>query len=293
MRSRSDEHGRDFCADTSRQNAEPLAATASVADHWILIEYRGVWAHDALAASALAPEVKRHLRRRARELGRAKVLFIRRTERRRAPGFHVFWGSCAERGAWLRGAQLDRHEQLLELDFVDGGDPVPSPLLLVCTHGKHDPCCARYGRPLYQAIAEQVDESWAWQCSHVGGDRFAANLVILPEGLYFGRLDPAAAWTVLDEYLGGRIHLPAYRGRACHSFAVQAAERAVREETGRAGLDEVQLISTRPIAFRAGGRTYEVEVERALGSLTHLTCSAPELRHPRHYVARSLRESGA
>ncbi len=27
----------------------------------------------------------------------------------------------------------------------------------------------------------------------MGGDRFAANMVVLPEGLYYGRMDPGTA----------------------------------------------------------------------------------------------------
>ena len=293
MPERNDAAAREFCADSSRRDAEPLTATASVVERWILVEYRGVWAHDALGGSGLAQAVKTHLRERARALGRSKVLFVRRPERRREPGLHVFWGSSSEQGSWLSGALLEGHTQLLELDLETPGDPVGHPLLLVCTHGKHDRCCARYGRPLYEAVAEQAEEGWAWQCSHVGGDRFAGNLVVLPEGLYFGRVDPGDAWVVLDEYLSGRIHLPAYRGRSCHPFAVQAAERAVRERTGATGLDDVELVSLEPIRFRAGSRVLEVDVERSLGELTYLTCSADQLRHPRRFAAGSLRESAA
>jgi hypothetical protein len=95
---------------------------------------------------------------------------------------------------------------------------------------------------------------------------------------------------VLDEYLAGRVHLPLYRGRSCHPFAVQAAERAVREATGLRGLDDLVLESTDPIRFRAGGRSYEVEVETTAGELTYLTCKSDALRHPRRYAAGSLRE---
>lgn len=281
---------REFCADTSRETAEPLDATASVADRWILIEYRGVWSYDALEASGLGPDVKAHLQERSCALGRTKVLFIRSSQRRRRGTFRLFWGSCAEGAASLWGTEVERYEELLELDFDSGGETVGHPLLLVCTHGKHDPCCARYGRPLYQALAEQAGEGWAWQCSHVGGDRFAGNLVILPEGLYFGRVEPTEAWVVLDEYLAGRIHLAAYRGRSCHSFGIQAAERVVREQTGATLIDGLELVSLDPIRFRVGERSYEVEVERTLGELTYLTCSAQELKHPRRYVARILPE---
>jgi hypothetical protein len=278
-----------FCADVSREAAEPLAATASRVDHWILIEYRGLWGHDAVDASGLSPDVKEHLRGRAAELRRTKILFVRQTERRHGP-LRVFWTRSGGRGSRVSGVEIERYDELLGLDFSADENPINHPLLLVCTHGKHDPCCARLGRPLYEAVREQVDEGWAWQCTHVGGDRFAGNLVCLPEGLYFGRVEPADAWSVLDEYLSGRVRLDLYRGRSCYSFPAQAAERALREATGLRGLDDLELVSSEPIRFRAGGRVYEVEVTERAGELTYLTCRALNLRHPRQFVAVSLHD---
>jgi hypothetical protein len=280
---------RPFCADVSRENGEPLAGSASRVDRWILIEYRGLWGRDAVDASGLSPEVKQHLRGRAAALGPAKILFVRQTERRHGP-LRVFWASSRERESRLARAEIEGYEDLLRLDFDGGGEAAGHPLLLVCTHGKHDPCCARLGRPLYEAVREQVDDGWAWQCSHVGGDRFAGNLVCLPEGLYFGRVGPGEAWSVLDEYLSGRVQLDLYRGRSCYSFPVQAAERAVREATGLGGIDDLELVSAEPIRFRAGRRLYEVEVRPETGELTYLTCRAGNLRHPRRFAAGSLRE---
>jgi hypothetical protein len=86
------------------------------------------------------------------------------------------------------------------------------------------------------------------------------------------------------------VSLHAYRGRSCHSFAIQAAERAVRDRTGETSIDGVELVSVDPVRFRVGGRSYEVEVERMLGELTYLTCGATELKRPRRYAARILPE---
>jgi len=305
---------RPLCAEVSREIAEPLAATASRVDHWILVEYRGLWGYDAAASSGLPEPVKAHLRERAAALGRAKVLFIRRTERRGRRGLAVLWGASTERGARLSAAEVARYEDLHELDFAGAaGPPLERPLLLVCTHGKHDRCCARYGRPLYEALREAAEEGWVWQCTHIGGDRFAGNLIVLPEGLYFGRVEPADAWTVLDEYLAGRIHLERYRGRCCYPFPAQAAERLVRDELGLVGLDDLSLLGVERerqawvvrfragarecqawvVRFRAGARECAVDVVQEAGELTHLTCSAEALTHPRRFAARSLRVSAA
>ena len=62
------------------------------------------------------------------------------------------------------------------------GEPLGHPLLLVCTHGIRDRCCARYGQELCRNLHGLAPDGWVWQASHVGGDRFAGNLVVLPEG---------------------------------------------------------------------------------------------------------------
>jgi hypothetical protein len=283
-----------FCADISRADDEPLAATASRVERWLLVEYRGLWARDAVDGSTLSGELKAALAAWRRAEPRSRIVFVRRTERRSVDGLLAFRVTSREEESWARRLRFDRYDDLLGIDLDGAGEPVGHPLLLVCTHGKHDPCCARHGRPLYQALREQVDEGWAWQCSHVGGDRFAGNLVVLPEGLYFGRLEPGSAWEALDELLAGRIPLASYRGRSCHPFAVQAAERAVREQTGLRGFDDLRLEEVAEhgdgwrVRFAAeSGDRWEAAVERRDGPLTHLTCSAAELRHPRHYVAGS------
>ena len=282
-----------FCSDVSGEHGEALTATASRVDHWILIEYHGAWGRNAVDSSSLPAEVKAHLAERADALRPAKVLFIRRRERRAAEGIHVFWGSSAPGGPWLSSTVVAAYPDLLGLDFGDPGDPVAYPLLLVCTHGKHDACCARRGLPAYEALRELVDEGWVWQSSHVGGDRFAGNVVCLPEGVYYGRVSAGDALQLLEEHLADRVHLDLYRGRSCYSFRVQAAERAVREASGALGLTELELRSTSPIVFRTGDTEYEVEVDVELGELAQLTCNAAGLSRPRRYAARILRESAA
>jgi len=190
--------------------------------------------------------------------------------------------------------EFEAYDDLRGLDLRDG-ETAGHPLFLVCTHGKHDRCCAKFGRPLYDAVREQVEDGWVWQSSHVGGDRFAGNVVVLPEGLYFGRVEPADAWSLLDEYLAGRIDLEHYRGRSAHTFSEQAAEIAIRRMTGLKGLGELELVDHdgAHVRFRAGSRMFDVGVVYEPGELTYLTCDAETLRRPRHYAVEILRESAA
>jgi hypothetical protein len=285
-----------FCAEASLENAESLAATASRVDHWILIEYRGLWGHDAVAASGLSDEVKARLREQAAARPNTKILFLRRPHRRAHPTLAVFWGSSPERGGALFHAEIESYDELVGLDLTAvGREQLGHPLLIVCTHGKHDRCCARYGRPLYKAFEEQAEDDWVWQSSHLGGDRFAGNVVFLPDGLYYGRVEPGAAWSLLDEYLAGRIDLDHYRGRSAYTFSEQAAELAVRRITGLRGIGDLRLVEHEGthVRFRADGRTFDVGVAYEPGELTYLTCSAETLRRPRHYAAVILRESAA
>jgi hypothetical protein len=262
---------------------------------WILLEYRGVWAHDAVDGSILSSAVKAHLRKQRAALPHARLLFVRRRERRPRDGLLAFVARSGEQRTELSRIELESYDDLLGVELAAAGTPAGHPLFLVCTHGKHDRCCAVYGRPLYEAVRELVDDEWVWQSTHVGGDRFAGNLVTLPEGIYYGRVGAGEALPVVEAALGGRVHLPHYRGRSCHSFPAQAAERAVREETGLLGLADVTVRRLARAEYgwlatvAAGLAEYEVEVRREEGEPTHLTCTAAVLRRPRRYAAGSPR----
>jgi len=281
--------GATFCADLARESDEPLAATASRIDNWFLIEYRGLWARDALTGSGLSDQVKQHLLDQVRSVPHGRLLFVRRPDRRGRPELVAFTAASRPDEIAVTRTEFEAYEDLRGLDLLSGA-AVEHPLFLVCTHGKHDPCCARFGRPLYEALRDELAPDWVWQVSHIGGDRFAGNLVCLPEGLYYGRVDREMAGPVLDEHLTRRILIPSYRGRSIYSFAVQAAERVLRERTGLVGIDDLTLrgvvrrnASTR-VTFAAAGETHELRVDEERGDLTRLTCSSESLERPPRFV---------
>jgi hypothetical protein len=149
-------------------------------------------------------------------------------------------------------------------------------LILVCTNGRHDQCCANLGRPL---VRELRDSPWAervWECSHIGGDRFAANVVVLPESLYFGRVDPQSAPALLGALDDGRIDLALFRGRTSLSLAEQAVEHFVRRELGIDAVDGVAIdrqAADGAFPVRLGKRLVHVRVRRRLVTATEpLTC---------------------
>jgi hypothetical protein len=295
-----------LCSSVSSETREPLAATASRVDHWLLVEYRGVWSRETLAESGLSPEVKNHLRAQLAALPRSRLLFVRRPERRGRAGYAVFLARSLERDRRLHGLEVERYDDLREVDFAAAlaggppvGEPVRHPLFVVCTHGKRDRCCAKFGRPLYEELCEQAEPEWVWQATHVGGDRFAGNVVALPDGLYFGRVDRTDVWSLLDELLAGRVDLAHYRGRSCYGFAVQAAEHRIRVETGTTAVDDLRLEgldrsgdSTWSVRFRVApaGDLHEVDVAALQADEPlYLTCSSLTLERPRRHVATGHR----
>jgi hypothetical protein len=299
---------RPFCSAISRAHEEPLAATASRIDHWILVEYRGAWRRDVLGGSVLSPRLKAHLREQLETLRPSRLLFVRQPERRAESGRRVFLATSTPGDERLLGLEVEHQDDLHDLDLADAltggsaiGDVLRHPLLVVCTHGKRDRCCARYGRPLYDALRAAGAPGEVWQSTHVGGDRFAGNVVALPHGTYHGRVEPGDVPGLLAAIGANGVDLDRYRGRSAHSFPVQAAERALRESEGLSGVDDLAVVASERrgddawrIRLRApDGRTHRLDVVADAGEPELLTCDAAEPRRPRHYRVTAHRVLGA
>jgi hypothetical protein len=286
---------RHRCQPACLARGEPKFGTASTVQRWLLIEQSGPWGETALRQSRIAIAVAERIIALARTLG-ARPVLIRRPRRALQLGCQVYVGSAGARTVWLEHFELARVEDLLEIDLAPlkrgasvGGERVKRPLFLVCTHGKHDACCAQFGRPVASALAAE-DVEHVWECSHIGGDRFAGNLLCFPHGLYFGHVTPASASRIASLYRASRIDLEHYRGRCAYPFSVQAADWFLRRELGIDTIDGVELIayeaaSDRVQAFLATERArYLVTV--AIGrdaEPLRLTCrSASPERAPRY-----------
>jgi hypothetical protein len=140
-------------------------------------------------------------------------------------------------------------EELVGID-LDLPLPVASErrFLLTCTNALRDRCCAKYGVPVYKRLGSLVPE-WAWECTHTGGHRYAASVLSLPEGAYYGFLDEAIAPQLVEAHRGGELLLDHYRGRSFHPQPVQAADVWLRCEDGITELDALHWVSTESMSL--------------------------------------------
>jgi hypothetical protein len=223
------EHGAQ-----SHDGTEPSMASAPEASRaWLLIEHPGPWPHEP--TSAVLPEPLRDLVPEAVEHGIRVQLIRRPGSRRTGDGILAGWTAGSEpwlrRGSWSGGLDGRELEGLAAGRPVSFGSPVSGPVFLVCAHAQRNACCARFGGPLAQALAARYPGQ-VFQTTHVGGHRFAANLVILPHGLYYGPVGLAEATAAIGAYERGAVTPGRYRGRAGQPRLTQQAEHEVLTRTG-------------------------------------------------------------
>jgi hypothetical protein len=234
--------------------------------------------------------------RLAREFG-ARLLLIRRPSTSDAAdqsGVMVYLAESRAGREWMMSRRLAGPDELVGL-APPSRDPAwvaeDEPLFLVCTHGRHDPCCALFGRPVAGALCGREPER-TWECTHVGGDRFGANVVVLPQGLYLGRVVPGRVDEVVDAVRARRVPVALLRGRSSFSMATQAAQHFARgERAGDGGAASDGFDDLLPIAEAAVGEgEWRVTLADGTGSVVvtvrrefsdepvRLTCHAPEPR---------------
>jgi len=292
--------GGPRCSAEALARDEPLFATASLVSAWLLIEQPGAWGPDALTESSLPLEIGRELNRRSTNV---RILLIRRrSDSSGAPIFYKAYSGSRDVDPSLVSAPMPDPSVLLDVDLAalaDGetghGDMIDHPIFLVCTHGRHDICCADQGRPLYRALVAARPER-TWEVSHLGGDRFAANLLVLPRGDYFGRVEPERADSLVSRYESGRIDLAHHRGRSIQPRLVQAAEHFLRQSDGLDGLEDLVVTDYRrseddraEVVFRGPEGVVEVRVRaRRDPERSRLTCRSDQPGHPVYYDLVSM-----
>ncbi|MET9317959.1 sucrase ferredoxin [Kribbella sp. NPDC003505] len=272
----------DLCSTYCRVLQEPLPGTAVVATGWVVVEQPGPWGAKAPTQSHLDPVFGGSFDDKCKKVDVRFGLI-------RSPGRHadsvershqVFVASTIPGRTWLLGGQVADPSELAALDLgaVARGDrtavaaslpalaPVDEPIVLVCTNGKRDECCAILGRPLVSGLAERAPGR-VWEANHLGGHRFAPTATYLPAGTMHGHLTVETAVEVLAAADRGRTVLTGLRGRSTWTKRGQVAEVAVRELTGELALDALRVVGEHADTVtvqHVDGRSWTVPVTSAL-----------------------------
>lgn len=244
------------CSAASEATDEPLAGSAPDAVAWVCLEQNGPWGKKAWTDSHLDADLGARIEALAADHG-VRPSLVRR------PGKHATSATSTARevlvahtrpgNSWLLRGAVPAPEALLDLDWaaVAAGDldaarrsaPTLSvstdPVLLVCTNGTRDTCCARLGRPVALAAAA-IDPDHVWEVTHTSGHRFAATTVLLPSGVLHGRVLDGTG--LLSAASRGTLTLTGYRGRSTYSAGAQVAEDHIRRTEGILGLDDLEVV---------------------------------------------------
>lgn len=245
---------------------EPLPGTAKREHTYVILEHPGGWSRDILDGDTfdrdLTGRLKAHLK------GHAGLQLIRRPGRAgQITGPRRVFLVFAEQ-AVMETLTVAEPEGILDLDLSgpgrNGAVPVTHPLVLVCTHGKRDVCCALKGRPLAAELVERFPGDLVWETSHTKGHRFAPSLLLMPWGYSFGRLNHQAAAALVDAAGSGTYFLPGNRGCGRHDPHGQVAELAVATALIEAGetLGFGDLDVAGGVVTHVDGRTWAVELKK-------------------------------
>lgn len=246
-----------LCSTICRELREPLPGTAVVATGWLLVEQPGPWGSKAPTQSHLDPDFGAKIDAACKKADLRFGLIRSPGRHPDSPNSHrVFVASTTPGRTWLLSGTVADPLLLdaLDLDAINRGEldvvvkslpelaPVTEPVLLVCTNGKRDECCALLGRPIAAALAAAAPGR-VWEANHLGGHRFAPTAALLPAGTMHGHLDLELATAVLAAADRGETVLDKLRGRSTWTKRGQVAEIAIRNLIGEVGLDTLSVIA--------------------------------------------------
>jgi hypothetical protein len=279
-----------LCSSRSRSLDEDPGGTAARATAWLALEQPGPWGPRAATESLLDPALGAALDRAATEHG-GRFALIKTPRSHPVPAEqHRVLVACTRSGArFLLTGDVEDPARALDVnwaavvagrvDEVLAGAPWLSlrerPVLLVCTNGRRDTCCALLGRPVAVALHDEHGDD-VWEVTHVGGHRFAPTTVLLPQGWSHARVDPVTGSAVMAAAAQGRVVLDGLRGHGSLSPAEQVADIALRRELG-----DTRELAVRVLASRTAGDTTVVELASAGGTRTAVVRRRPgELVRP-------------
>ena len=284
-----------FCSAASRLFKEAIHGTASHYHGLLLLEYNQPFPA-ALNQSFFDQVVLRQLQVLAKEL-KAKLVLIRNAASTHDQINFIYADFLNARYTQHKIAQDDLSKTQFRNLIVDVPRWEAKPMFLVCTNGKKDKCCAKFGYPIYKFLEANTNAT-VYECTHIGGDRFAANVVYLPYGIYYGHLQIEDVEPMLRACNNKQILFENYRGLSKFNFMQQAAECFLRSHLNDFSLHfplsflEQNLQGDRiALKVKLGNTHYLMELSKQVVLYPHLlTCTSKKRENLTKYYLEALSE---
>lgn len=195
-----------FCSEFSRQAEEDIIGSASPHPTYVLVECPTPWTSAAMDSKYIPQNLKDLVSEVNRTKLPVRFLLIASNQTKGTLNKKVL--IYDKQKEWLSQGYTKKEFNVEDLEqaatvisqYLKGNaldwDSEESQTrdILVCTHGSHDQCCARYGNPFYFHALETISDLGLsnirlWKASHFGGHRFAPTAIDFPDGRYYGVLD--------------------------------------------------------------------------------------------------------
>jgi len=207
-------------------------------ERWILLEYTQAWGDKAFDSASIPEIAKTHFMNLD-----GRILLIRQPARAMAEDIRLFIAETPRNASpTIKAYTLNQYEDIADLDKLTP-EIITDEHYFVCTNGRRDICCSTYGVPVFNALVEQVGDR-VWQCSHIGGHRFAGTLISFASGITYGILDPSDVSSLIEEHESGNIMLDKYRANVAYSAIEQSAEYFLRQHTQNLKIDALTVHNT-------------------------------------------------
>ena len=230
-----------FCSDYSRQAGEDIIGSATNEQTYILVECPPPWTSEAFNSRWVPENLQILIKEVKRNKLPIKFLLIANNVSHKADSTTLLIYQRKEglsNGYGKQEFQLANIEQVAPVvrKWLRGGfsdyDAQTSVTrdILICTHGSHDRCCARYGNPFYFNATSivsslELDNVRIWKSSHFGGHRFAPTAIDFPDGRYYGALDQESFKSILTRTGDITLLKKVYRGWGILPNSIQVLER--------------------------------------------------------------------
>lgn len=233
------------CCEQSSQAKEHLYGTAPRVENWFLLEYPENWGKDIFNNNNLSVTVNNYLSELQSSFYNSRLQFIKKNNVFDGE-FNFYYVKSSEFEPCLYNFKINGYEDILDINIeklIESGEinkyKSDEKIIIVCSHGSYDSCCGKYGIKIYNEIANNHDYS-CWNTTHVGSHRFSANLVILPEGIYYGRVNQNNINNILESHLKQEIFLDCYRGRSCYTQPSQVSDYFLRKKIDKLGIYDIR-----------------------------------------------------